>query len=258
MCATTPTATPTPRHRLRQYRVRRAASTSSSSDSDDANDAVKPPSTRTTGRQVGRQHAEVVVEEVDGGEVASAEVKDDTDMHGPDTDFPAGGAGIRALSIAEPVGRVGEANESTRAPPTGGDAIRAAAKHATEDAETVPNALTPLHILATPSRGRGIYSPGPICSGRQLYNEGPYAAALSTAHLGTHCSGCFGSLRKVLRCTGCGVVCYCGVGCQRGDWGVHRWECAAWRAVKGRVPTTAVRVLCRLLWKRARDRAGGV
>ncbi|KAJ3145286.1 hypothetical protein HDU86_001095 [Geranomyces michiganensis] len=88
--------------------------------------------------------------------------------------------------------------------------------------------------------------------GRAVIFEEPYAAVVDDLHLSTHCSACFGANAR-FRCGKCGTLQYCSQACQRQDWVMHKAECAAFRKVAPRKPPTAVRALCRILWRKAAD-----
>lgn len=60
---------------------------------------------------------------------------------------------------------------------------------------------------------------------QELFSESPYAAAVATKHLRTHCSNCFEKAKS--GCSKCSSVVYCDRNCQAADWPWHKAECQA-------------------------------
>ncbi|KAI8920355.1 hypothetical protein DFJ77DRAFT_452285 [Powellomyces hirtus] len=117
---------------------------------------------------------------------------------------------------------------------------------------SVPGALVPLSVKKSVERGRGIYPQKKISAGQATLEETPYAAVVDDLHLTTHCSFCFVSNAR-FRCGKCGALQYCSQTCQKEDWALHKPECAGFRKVAPRKPPTAIRVLCRILWRKSAD-----
>lgn len=46
------------------------------------------------------------------------------------------------------------------------------------------------------------------------------------------CWGCGTSAGKLSRCAGCGVAYFCSKDCQKDNWGAHKADCKAWKALQ--------------------------
>ncbi|KAF9060323.1 SET domain-containing protein [Rhodocollybia butyracea] len=115
-----------------------------------------------------------------------------------------------------------------------------------------------VEVRLSNANGRGIWAKGPIKAGMASFALPPYASALSTRNLTTHCSSCFASSSPdgMRRCTKCRSAYYCDSTCQTNDWGIHKYECTSLQkwfqaAPSSDVPppSDAVRCLGRILWR---------
>ncbi|KAJ3991212.1 hypothetical protein F5050DRAFT_1581798 [Lentinula boryana] len=106
--------------------------------------------------------------------------------------------------------------------------------------------------------GRGIWTKLPVRAGNVIFVTKPYAAALSTPSLSSHCSSCFAlsSTSLLRRCTKCRIAHYCDFTCQTNDWAIHKLECTSlqkwFKAAPSSdiaPPSDAVRCLSRVLWR---------
>ncbi|XP_073957794.1 histone-lysine N-methyltransferase SMYD3-like [Choristoneura fumiferana] len=57
---------------------------------------------------------------------------------------------------------------------------------------------------------------------------------------------------KVLKCSGCQFVHYCGRSCQKDAWNDHKWECANLKRVAPKVIPDAARMLAKIINRLAR------
>ncbi|KAF9441593.1 SET domain-containing protein [Macrolepiota fuliginosa MF-IS2] len=126
-----------------------------------------------------------------------------------------------------------------------------------------------LEVRLTRTQGRGIWNQSQRRKGEILLGEVPTVATLSTRYLATHCSACFfeSGDKPLKRCPACQLIHYCDPECQARDWPLHKRECPAlqkWLAAAPQaspalsdnsapgmlIPSDAIRVLGRLLWRR--------
>ncbi|KAF7324122.1 hypothetical protein MKEN_00634600 [Mycena kentingensis (nom. inval.)] len=122
---------------------------------------------------------------------------------------------------------------------------------ATRDANARPSGI--------PSdKERGLWAKRNLGAGHTILALPPYASALSTSNLATHCSLCTrpGACK---RCPQCQIVHYCDSTCQTADWALHKLECAALRRCmappssseqEAGIPNDAIRCLARGMWRR--------
>ncbi|KAF7329367.1 hypothetical protein MKEN_00198200 [Mycena kentingensis (nom. inval.)] len=134
----------------------------------------------------------------------------------------------------------------------------APASDAPEDAlyRSIPRSM--LEIRRDSDKGRGLWAKRNLGAGHTILALPPYASALSTANLTTHCSLCTrpGASK---RCPRCQIVHYCNSTCQTADWTLHQLECAALRRCmappstseqEAGIPNDAIRCLARGMWRR--------
>ncbi|XP_022695875.1 histone-lysine N-methyltransferase SMYD3-like [Varroa jacobsoni] len=88
-------------------------------------------------------------------------------------------------------------------------------------------------------------------AGQIILRSAPFGAALDIDFLERACSYCLTCKPKLSRCIECTVVHYCSDKCQDADAVDHRIECDALRRVAPWVPTSEIRLLCRV-WTRSR------
>ncbi|UZJ56143.1 hypothetical protein CBS101457_005463 [Exobasidium rhododendri] len=137
----------------------------------------------------------------------------------------------------------------------------------------VCSALNPdLQVKHIKGKGRGLFwcpSNGrKIGRGTTLLRVLPEVTVPSSESLHTMCHVCFTPSKdgKVLqRCSGCKMIRYCSITCQKADWQAHKQECKALQAFqrhsnasKGdrklqREPGMTVRLMARLIWGRKRS-----
>ncbi|KAF7324115.1 hypothetical protein MKEN_00633900 [Mycena kentingensis (nom. inval.)] len=131
----------------------------------------------------------------------------------------------------------------------------APASYAPDDAlyRSIPRSV--LEIRRDSDKGRGLWAKRNLGAGHTLLALPPYASALSTSNLATHCSLCT-RLGASKRCSQCQIVHYCDSTCQTADWALHQLECAALRRCmasseqEAGVPNDAIRCLARGMWRR--------
>ncbi|CAK1548106.1 unnamed protein product [Leptosia nina] len=86
----------------------------------------------------------------------------------------------------------------------------------------------------------------PVKAGDLLLMEEPFAYTLSSKESGKRCDHCFQNCR-VLKCSGCQFVYYCGKSCQREAWSEHKWECANFKRVAPKVVPDGARMLAKII-----------
>ncbi|XP_061715999.1 histone-lysine N-methyltransferase SMYD3 [Cydia pomonella] len=90
-----------------------------------------------------------------------------------------------------------------------------------------------------------------IKAGDLLLTEQPFAFVLMSKEKGIRCDNCL-EKGKVLKCSGCQFVHYCGRACQRDAWNDHKWECANLKRVTPKVLPDAARMLAKIINRLAR------
>ncbi|XP_063392698.1 histone-lysine N-methyltransferase SMYD3 [Cydia fagiglandana] len=85
-----------------------------------------------------------------------------------------------------------------------------------------------------------------IKAGDLLLTEQPFAFVLMSKEKGIRCDNCL-EKGKVLKCSGCQFVHYCGRACQRDAWNDHKWECANLKRVAPKVVPDAARMLAKII-----------
>ncbi|KAI5632024.1 MYND finger domain-containing protein [Phthorimaea operculella] len=90
-----------------------------------------------------------------------------------------------------------------------------------------------------------------IKAGDLILTEQPFAFVLSAKEKGFRCDSCL-EKGKVLKCSGCQFVHYCGRACQRDAWNDHKWECANLKRVAPKVIPDAARMVARIINRLAR------
>ncbi|KAH9629543.1 hypothetical protein HF086_014554 [Spodoptera exigua] len=91
-----------------------------------------------------------------------------------------------------------------------------------------------------------------IKAGDLILTEQPFAFVLSSKEQGSRCDNCL-EKGKVLKCSGCQFVYYCGRACQRDAWGDHKWECANFKRVAPKVLPDGARMLAKIINRLYRD-----
>ncbi|XP_017770088.1 PREDICTED: histone-lysine N-methyltransferase SMYD3 isoform X2 [Nicrophorus vespilloides] len=84
--------------------------------------------------------------------------------------------------------------------------------------------------------------------GTVLIKEEPFVYILSSKVHSQYCDNCF-KKGKLLKCSNCQYVYYCGRDCQREAWSVHKPECSNIKRTLPRVLPDAARLLARLIRK---------
>ncbi|KAJ3211326.1 SET and MYND domain-containing protein 3 [Dinochytrium kinnereticum] len=91
--------------------------------------------------------------------------------------------------------------------------------------------------------GRGFFAVSKIKAGSALLDEDPLVSVVDAKCIEDRCSVCFA--RSKSRCSQCARVFYCGMGCQRKDWTLHKSECKHLKQAAKAIPTL-VRLALRL------------
>ncbi|XP_028174963.1 histone-lysine N-methyltransferase SMYD3 [Ostrinia furnacalis] len=90
-----------------------------------------------------------------------------------------------------------------------------------------------------------------IKAGDLILIEQPFVFVLSSKEKGSRCDNCL-EKGKVLKCSGCQFVHYCGRSCQKDAWPDHKWECANLKRVAPKVIPDAARMLAKIINKLSR------
>ncbi|CAH0722239.1 unnamed protein product, partial [Brenthis ino] len=85
-----------------------------------------------------------------------------------------------------------------------------------------------------------------IKAGDLILTEQPFAFILSSKEKGIRCDNCLQRC-KVLKCSGCQFVHYCGKVCQRDAWSDHKWECANLKRVSPKIIPDGARMLAKII-----------
>ncbi|XP_021205341.2 uncharacterized protein LOC101741215 [Bombyx mori] len=85
-----------------------------------------------------------------------------------------------------------------------------------------------------------------IKPGDLLLSEQPFAYVLSSKEQGNRCDNCLEKV-KLLKCSGCQFVYYCGRSCQKDAWGDHKWECPNLKRVAPKVIPDGARMLAKII-----------
>ncbi|CAH0558711.1 unnamed protein product [Brassicogethes aeneus] len=87
-----------------------------------------------------------------------------------------------------------------------------------------------------------------VKSGTIIHQEKPFVYVLSSKYRTEYCDFCF-KKSELSKCSGCKCVYYCGRGCQKLGWDIHKMECKNLAKVAPRLVPDAARVLARLIKK---------
>ncbi|RVE50206.1 hypothetical protein evm_005041 [Chilo suppressalis] len=90
-----------------------------------------------------------------------------------------------------------------------------------------------------------------IRAGDLILTEQPFVFVLSSKEKGSRCDNCLDK-GKVLKCSGCQFVHYCGRSCQKDAWPDHKWECGNLKRVAPKVIPDAARILAKIINKLSR------
>ncbi|KAL4714622.1 hypothetical protein ACJJTC_019685 [Scirpophaga incertulas] len=90
-----------------------------------------------------------------------------------------------------------------------------------------------------------------IKAGDLILTEQPFTFVLSSKEKGSRCDNCL-EKGKVLKCSGCQFVHYCGRTCQKDAWPDHKWECVNLKRVSPKVIPDAARMLAKIINKLSR------
>lgn len=85
-----------------------------------------------------------------------------------------------------------------------------------------------------------------IKAGDLILTEQPFAFVLSSKEQGSRCDNCL-EKGKVLKCSGCQYVYYCGRSCQKDAWVDHKWECGNFKRIAPKVLPDGARMLSKII-----------
>ncbi|XP_034841219.1 histone-lysine N-methyltransferase SMYD3 [Maniola hyperantus] len=94
-----------------------------------------------------------------------------------------------------------------------------------------------------------------VKAGDLILTEEPFAYVLSSKEKGNRCDNCLKQC-KVLKCSACQFVHYCGKNCQRDAWVDHKWECANLKRVSPKVIPDAARMMAKIINRIQRSDGG--
>ncbi|XP_056150702.1 N-lysine methyltransferase SMYD2-like [Lampris incognitus] len=105
-----------------------------------------------------------------------------------------------------------------------------------------------LERFDSPGKGRGLRVTKPFKVGELLFSCPAYSCVLSVKERGNFCEFCLARKKGLARCGKCKKALYCNVNCQKGDWAMHKLECAAMTAFGPNwCPSETVRLVARIL-----------
>ncbi|XP_022919732.1 uncharacterized protein [Onthophagus taurus] len=87
-----------------------------------------------------------------------------------------------------------------------------------------------------------------VKAGEILLKEQPFVYVLSGKYRTEHCDHCFAK-GQLLKCSGCQYVHYCGKGCQRESWSIHKMECDKLKRIIPRIVPDAIRLIAKIIHK---------
>ncbi|XP_041973756.1 histone-lysine N-methyltransferase SMYD3 isoform X2 [Aricia agestis] len=85
-----------------------------------------------------------------------------------------------------------------------------------------------------------------VKAGDLILTEEPFAYVLSSKERGSRCDNCLEKCR-LLKCSGCQFVYYCGKVCQIEAWNDHKWECVNIKRVSPKEVPDAARILAKII-----------
>ncbi|PKA53505.1 Histone-lysine N-methyltransferase ASHR1 [Apostasia shenzhenica] len=109
-----------------------------------------------------------------------------------------------------------------------------------------------LTVSWIPGKGRGLIAARDFSPGNVIISQEPFASSPSKFSSGSSCDRCFTS-SNLRKCSGCRIVWYCGTGCQKLEWKLHRLECKAFAALsedREKMLTPTVRLMAKLVLRR--------
>ncbi|XP_077274028.1 SET and MYND domain containing, class 3 isoform X1 [Temnothorax americanus] len=88
----------------------------------------------------------------------------------------------------------------------------------------------------------------PVNKGTTILYGQPFAYVVRSVVRDERCDHCLRS-GKLLKCSGCQYVYYCGRNCQKESWPIHKAECARLKKVSPKVLPDAARLMARIIFK---------
>ncbi|KAM6954576.1 N-lysine methyltransferase SMYD2-B [Aplochiton taeniatus] len=100
----------------------------------------------------------------------------------------------------------------------------------------------------SPGKGRGLRVTKPFKVGELVFSCPAYSYVLSVSERGCYCEFCFTRKEGLSKCGRCKKALYCNGTCQKGDWAMHKLECASMMAYgENWAPSETVRLVARIL-----------
>ncbi|XP_069496525.1 histone-lysine N-methyltransferase SMYD3-like [Ambystoma mexicanum] len=101
----------------------------------------------------------------------------------------------------------------------------------------------------SPNKGNGLRATVHLLAGDLLYRATPYVYTVCKSGGRQACDFCLELPERLLRCSGCKFVKYCGLRCQREAWPDHRRECKCLKSIQPERPLETVRLVARAIFK---------
>uniref|UniRef100_A0AAY4B0U6 [histone H3]-lysine(4) N-trimethyltransferase n=1 Tax=Denticeps clupeoides TaxID=299321 RepID=A0AAY4B0U6_9TELE len=102
----------------------------------------------------------------------------------------------------------------------------------------------------SPGKGRGLRVTKRFKVGDLVFVSPAYSYVLSANERGFYCEFCFARKEGLAKCGKCKRAFYCNVGCQKGDWAMHKLECSSMCAYgENWCPSETVRLVARIIAK---------
>ncbi|KAJ4700614.1 histone-lysine N-methyltransferase ASHR1-like [Melia azedarach] len=109
-----------------------------------------------------------------------------------------------------------------------------------------------LTVTNLPEKGRCLFTNKDFSPGEVIISQEPYVCVPNNSSSNSRCDGCFAS-SNLKKCSACQVVWYCGSGCQKLEWKLHRVECQALSRLdkeKRKSVTPSIRLMVKLYLRR--------
>lgn len=101
----------------------------------------------------------------------------------------------------------------------------------------------------SPGKGNGLRATACLLPGDLLYTAEPFVYTTCKSGGRLACDFCLGVPDRLLRCSSCKFVKYCGTRCQKGAWPDHRRECKCLKSIQPKEPVETVRLIGRAIFK---------
>ncbi|XP_012566679.1 histone-lysine N-methyltransferase SMYD3 isoform X1 [Hydra vulgaris] len=104
-------------------------------------------------------------------------------------------------------------------------------------------------VFETEEKGRGVRALQDIKRGVEILKEEPLACILTNSkYRGIRCDYCYSEPEKLLKCSKCKFIAYCGKVCQASDWKMHKYECKCLTKSAPKQPPDFCRLVSQLIF----------